>query len=354
LGRVDRVRAWLRSSRLAGEPGWLLLLVALVLLVDVLATVLPGHPLPVAAQTVPVVLAGLLLELRLLRWLLAAVFVAVVVALVDLGYTPTRLGSLIVVAIVALLVARGAVTRERLGVVGVRGDSVLADLRDRLAASAGVPELPPGWHADVATALAGGLMFGGDVVLMHAADGVLQVLVLDVSGSGAAAATRALQLSGAFGGLVGAVPPERLLPAANDYLLRQGWDDGFATAAHLTVDTATGEYALRSAGHPPPARFRASDGTWNLGTASGPALGLIAGAEFAPAQGRLGPGDALLAYTDGLVESAGEEIEHGIARLLGAASSLVVDRFAGGSQRLLASAGGTAGDDRAVVLVWRD
>ncbi len=351
---MDRVRAWLRTGRLAGERGWLLLLVAIVAVVDVLAAGLPTHPLPIAAQTVPIVLAGLLLELRALRWLLAAVAVAVAAALVVLGYTQTRLGSVIVVAVVALVVARTAAMRERLGVVGVRGDTVLADLRDRLAASARVPALPAGWHADVATELAGGLMFGGDVVLTHEADGVLQILVVDVSGSGAAAATRALQLSGAFGGLVGAVSPERLLPAANDYLLRQGWDDGFATAAHLTVDTGTGAYALRSAGHPPPARFRAADGTWNLATAGGPALGLIAGAEFAPELGRLGYGDALLAYTDGLVESADEEIEHGIARLLAAASTLVVDRFAGGSRRLLAAAGGTKGDDRAAVLVWRD
>ena len=72
--------------------------------------------------------------------------------------------------------------------------------------------------------------------------------MVDVSGKGEEAGIRALLLSGAFGGLLGALPADQFLPAANDYLLRQEWEEGFATAIHLSLDLRTA--ASRSA---PPA-----------------------------------------------------------------------------------------------------
>ena len=90
--------------------------------------------------------------------------------------------------------------------------------------------------------------------------------MVDVSGKGEEAGTRALLLSGAFGGLLGALPPAEFLPAANDYLLRQDWDEGFATAVHLSLDLADRRLrgphrrppagALRSGRHRPLARAR--------------------------------------------------------------------------------------------------
>ena len=59
-------------------------------------------------------------------------------------------------------------------------------------------------------------------------------------------------LAGAFGGLLGALPSAAFLPAANEYLLRQDWDEGFATAIHLSVDLRHGR--LRGALGGPPAR----------------------------------------------------------------------------------------------------
>ena len=49
-------------------------------------------------------------------------------------------------------------------------------------------------------------------------------------GKGTRAGTRSLPLSGAFGGLLGAVPSDQFLATANDYLARPGWVEGFATA----------------------------------------------------------------------------------------------------------------------------
>ena len=77
-----------------------------------------------------------------------------------------------------------------------------------------------------------------------------------MSGKGEQAGTRALLLSGAFGGLLGALPPGDFLPAANDYLLRQDWEEGFATAIHLSLDLAPAPSRCARAGHPPAAAAR--------------------------------------------------------------------------------------------------
>jgi len=79
---------------------------------------------------------------------------------------------------------------------------------------------------------------------------------------------------------------------------------------------------------------------------------LIEDAEFTVVQGVLRPGDALLLYTDGMVETAQRELEIGIDRMLGRAESLLRGQFVGGADRLV-DALGSHNDDRALVLVHR-
>ena len=64
-------------------------------------------------------------------------------------------------------------------------------------------------------------------------------------------------------------------------------------------------------------------------------------------------GDALLLYTDGVIESRTRDLNVGIDRMLGAAERLVSDGFAGGASRICAAALAGKTDDRAVVLIWR-
>ena len=110
-----------------------------------------------------------------------------------------------------------------------------------------MPALPKDWYAEAVLRSAGGSSFAGDfLVASRSSDGTsLQVAVVDVSGKGEQAGSRSLLLSGAFGGLLGALPAERFLPAANDYLLRQDWREGFATAVHVNIDLQTGAFELR-------------------------------------------------------------------------------------------------------------
>jgi serine phosphatase RsbU (regulator of sigma subunit) len=181
----------------------------------------------------------------------------------------------------------------------------------------------------------------------------MELVLVDVSGKGVEAGTRALMLSGALGGLLGAVPPTRFLEAANDYLIRQEWGEGFATALHLNVDLSSGKYRITNAGHPPAVHYSGGTGVWQVVEPKGMVLGLLPDAEFGWVEGELRRYDALLLYTDGLVEVPGRDLELGIDRLLGAAERLIPRGFDGGAQRLLEYAAPAATDDRALVLLWR-
>jgi serine phosphatase RsbU (regulator of sigma subunit) len=131
--------------------------------------------------------------------------------------------------------------------------------------------------------------------------------------------------------------------------------EGFVTAIHLALDLATGDYVVSSAGHPPAAHFDAGSGTWRLTAARGIVLGVVGDLRLVPEQGTLRPGDALMLYTDGLVEVPGKDIDEGTDRLLGEADRLVTTGFRAGAPDLVRalSAGGGHSDDRALALIWR-
>jgi serine phosphatase RsbU (regulator of sigma subunit) len=176
-----------------------------------------------------------------------------------------------------------------------------------------------------------------------------------VSGKGQAAGTRALLLSGAFGGLLGAMPSGEFLDSANQYLLRQRWEEGFATAVQLELDLVTGDFRVFGAGHPPAAHFVSGAGRWRLlDGGSGPVLGVVEDAVFGDSAGHLGRGDALLLYTDGVVETPGRDLDVGIDRMLGQAERLVQGGFGGGARRIVEGALAGETDDRALVLIWRE
>ena len=176
-----------------------------------------------------------------------------------------------------------------------------------------------------------------------------------MSGKGLDAGSRSLLLSGASSGLLGALPQQEFLPAADRYLLRQHWGEGFATAVHVALDLRTGDYVVSSAGHPPAAQSAAGSGHWSTREVTrGPLLGVIDGAAFEGERGRLEPGDALLLHSDGLVEVPGRDLAVGIDRLLGEAERLVAGGFRGGADRLLDAVACDSDDDRALVLLWRD
>jgi serine phosphatase RsbU (regulator of sigma subunit) len=70
----------------------------------------------------------------------------------------------------------------------------------------------------------------------------------------------------------------------------------------------------------------------------GPLLGVIDAPQFPAHLGRMERGDALLMYTDGLVENHGRDIGLGIDRLIGAAERVMARGFAGGADQIMDAA----------------
>jgi hypothetical protein len=331
-------------------------LLALVLLVLALlcGVVISPTNMPITSLMVPLLLASLLLTPRHLPWFVVYLLAVIIASLaLQVTISTKTYAAVGIQVLMCIIVLAFSLRRSRLGVAGAMGESMFVDLRDRILRQGGVPDLPPGWHADTALRSAGGTPFAGDfMVVIRPAPDRLEVVVVDVSGKGEEAGTRALLLSGAFGGLLGALPPERFLPAANDYLLQQSWEEGFATAIHLSLDLSDGFFEVRSAGHPPAALRAAGTGRWAVLPSSGPILGLIEDAEFVAAAGRIGHLDALLLYTDGMVEEPRRDIDMGIDRMLGEAEHLLRGSFDGAARRLV-DALGSRDDDRAMVVVHR-
>lgn len=349
-----QVRTWVGRYLLNSE-GFVLLMLSLVAVGLGLLNVYASRTVfPLSMLSLVVLVGGFLIGVR---GLLMLFVVAGSVAGLEWAHGARAAGPLVVVSITAAVVLLFARSRGRLGVQGTRADSMLVDLRDRLIAQGEMPALSEGWSAEVVLRSAGGASFSGDfLVSSRSTDGTsLEVALVDVSGKGVDAGTRSLLLSGAFGGLLGSLPPADFLPAANQYLIRQRWDEGFATVVHVELDLITGEYLLSSAGHPPAVHYDSGSGRWRVSEASeGPLLGILPDAKFVSERGRLDSGDALLMFTDGLIETPGKDISVGIDKLLGEAERLVPNGFRHGARKLIDRVAAAHNDDRAVLLIWRD
>lgn len=311
----------------------------------------PTH-VPASLLVIPLLLGGLLLRFRQLVALTLTTLALGSYIVVSRPPELPKTGFVLVLGIVGWIVITSAKVRNRLGVPGTRGESMLMELRDTLTDQGNLPNLPPGWQAEAAIQSAGGSTFSGDFVVSTTRDDVLEVALVDVSGKGIDAGTRALLLSGAFGGLLGVVPAEEFLPSANRYMRRQDWDDDFATMVHVAVDLKTGDFDVRTAGHPPAIQFDAWSGRWQTRDTDGPLLGLMETPEFEVNHGQLKPGDALFLYSDGMVETPRRDIGRGTDRLAGHAERLVAQGFQNGAAALVAAAGGP-GDDSAIVIIHR-
>jgi len=329
------------------------ILVALVAVTTVLgAAVVFFDTVPISVLVLPLVMGSVLIGPRELPWFTVFLLTVVTCTVPFEPMSVRTILQIVLLFVLGLIVLLGSFRRTRLGVAGSRGEQMFVDLRDRILARTGLPEIPPGWLAESELRSAGGTPFAGDFVVAARTEDRLTVAVVDVSGKGEDAATRALLLAGAFDGLLGALPADEFLDAANAYLIRQDWEEGFATAVHLTLEFATGQYELRSAGHPPAVHFGAGSGRWGLSENQGPVLGLIDDYHYEPTRGRMGVGDAMLLYTDGLVETRGRDIMLGIDKMIGRAERLLQSGFDGGAKRLV-EALGTADDDRALILIHR-
>jgi hypothetical protein len=319
--------------------------------------------LPVASILLFLILGSAVMQ----SWYLlldAGLVGAVVTFVLTLSGQPAWSGLSIGLVMIGAIGLGGALRRDRRLVewwIGgaAAADAMLIDLQNRVLQRSAGPDLPSGWRLDTDLRSAHGESFGGDFVVTATTQtrhepNRLDVVLVDVSGKGQIAGGRALLLAAAVEALLDAVPGDEFLPAVNQHVLRHGDDDGFATAVRVSVDLDTGVYTVSGAGHPPAAHYRAGSGRWSvLDGDQGPALGLLAGAGYPTCSGQLARGDALLLYTDGLVENRLLDVGRGIDRLIGHADALLskgVDRAAACIAEAIRA---EEGDDRALVVIRR-
>lgn len=347
-------RRWLprTSPRLEGTP--LLTAVLCAVLLVVVAHVVWPQTVPLIALVPVSLLAVTICPIRQVRLVLTVVLAVAAWSVLVTGPDPSR--HLPLVASLVVLYAVAA-SRAHHGAATFAGDRMLGDLRTRLRDMGEIPRLPPGWHAERSFAAAHGDAFAGDfnITSTSRCGRRLEMVLVDVSGKGQTAGTRALVLAGALGGVLGSAIPHRVLPMANDFIERDRWDEGFATALHLSLDLETGEAMVASAGHPPAMHYDAGRGRWvPLEGRRGPALGLLPDADYEQTRTVLGRGDALLVYTDGIIESRARDLDDGIDWMLGAAEARLPQGFAGLAKALVAGGRSGVADDRSAVLFWRD
>lgn len=347
-----RVLPWFRRKLFSRSRQVVIALSLVSVAIGVLSAVVSSWWCSPALLVLPVLAAGMMARsMRALR----AMFAVVVVVLAADVVAGTGPGVVVAVVISGVFAYQLSHVRQQLGVQGMRGEQMLLELRDRLRTQGTLPTLPRGWSSKAVLEQAGGSSFGGDFcVSAIRPDGqTLEVALVDVSGKGIDAGTRALMLSGAFGGLLGSVPSEDFLSAANTYMRRQRTGEGFVTAVHLVIDLKTGDFVVESAGHPPAVRFDSGSGTWQVTEAKGVVLGVVPDLRCAPEHGTLNSGDAILLYTDGMIEEPGLDLDVGIDRLLGEAEHLVTSGFDRGAQEMVTALSKGHNDDCALVVIWR-
>jgi phosphoserine phosphatase RsbU/P len=122
----------------------------------------------------------------------------------------------------------------------------------------------------------------------------------------------------------------------------------------LMIDSQSGEVRCSSAGHPPSILVR-SDTTTELLSEGGPLLGVFADAKYKAQALQLQPGDAIVSFSDGLVEAEGQSQEQfSVSR---AAMNLARHAALGASQKLTALLEASrefterAGDDISAMVV---
>lgn len=154
----------------------------------------------------------------------------------------------------------------------------------------------------------------GDFFTVEETDNGVVLALGDICGKGLAAGMWTTHLVGEIRAhTTPAAAPESIVAGVNRDICRMPTLRPLASLFLARFDTVTGILNYCSAGHPPALLLRAN-GEVELLTDGGLLLGVIPEAEYECGTRRLGAGDMLLAYSDGITESlnaAGQEFGYG-------------------------------------------
>ncbi len=196
--------------------------------------------------------------------------------------------------------------------------SEVRDFADRLHEVVSPPALPQveGWELAAVYSPAGRLDVGGDFYdAIPLGDGRLALVIGDVMGRGVRAVTAMAQVRSAVRTLVAVDPTPTAVLGGLDLLFERFPTDQLVTACYVLADPGRGRLDVGLAGHPAPLVVDAS----GTGRFLDEAQGLILGVRTSPRDQvsvPFGTGQALVLYTDGLVERRTEDLDAGRARLL--------------------------------------
>jgi PAS domain S-box-containing protein len=150
--------------------------------------------------------------------------------------------------------------------------------------------------------------------------------------------------------------PSRSLGLLNEALLRQRSDRRFCTVAYAYLEPLSegARIGFASGGHPLPLLLRADGSVQQVGE-PGTLLGVLPNPSFADRSLSMGPGDAIIFYTDGVIEGRGatraldeEALAELVATCVGAGADAIAARV---EDAAVAAQDGSPRDDIAVLVL---
>ncbi len=183
-------------------------------------------------------------------------------------------------------------------------------------------------------------------------DGRVALAVGDVVGKGSRAAAAMGRLRSALLAFsMEGLGPAELLARLSRFA--EAVPEANCATVALAVVGGDGEVVYACAGHPYPLLLSAEGGARLLRDGRGGPLAAWESMRFEEGRTRLGPGDAIALYTDGLVERRGEALDAGLARLEEAARPLSGRPAEEICDGLLAALGAESAPDDVALLVAR-
>jgi len=167
---------------------------------------------------------------------------------------------------------------------------------------------------------------GGDIhFLSSCATGrVTRILLADVSGHGEQVSHYALELKRTMHRYINHISQRQLVKEINQHFSQATRNGRFATAVALSYFSPTGELHYCNAGHPSPLHYHAAQKKWQYleqqieegdGFSNLP-LGILKNTVYQQSTALLEPGDLILLYTDGLIETVIDNKAIGLDGLL--------------------------------------
>lgn len=248
-----------------------------------------------------------------------------------------------------------------------RNEAHLAALRREIELARGIQQrilpgaFPTDGGLDIAARLAPAEDMSGDFYdVFELPGGRLGIAIADVTGHGIPAAFLMAVVQTLLRAVAAVTPePAAAVREVNEILCRHRIPSMLVSLFYGVLDRSRWRLSYANGGHPPPAHYAAAAGEVSLlRGGKGVILGAQEGLDYASDTLDLGPGDALLMYTDGVTEA---NAPAGMQFSVAGVQQLLKDHHGAGSQevarRLLAAVDhhqdGRQRDDIAVMVVRR-